>query len=56
MQTYWTNFVRSGDPNGAGLPNWPELGKDSNYIDFTPQGPKVGKDLRGTVCRLMNRQ
>ncbi len=32
MQAYWVNFVRTGDPNGAGLPFWEARSPESERL------------------------
>lgn len=35
MQGYWVNFAASGNPNGAGLPEWPAFtAKDDALLEF----------------------
>jgi para-nitrobenzyl esterase len=32
MSSYWANFAKNGDPNGAGLPQWPAYNSQANYL------------------------
>jgi para-nitrobenzyl esterase len=42
MIGYWTDFAKTGDPNGAGRPAWPRYsGAEDRLLDFTDDGPVV---------------
>ncbi len=45
MANYWTNFVKTGDPNGAGLPRWPTF--DTGQVMRFSDGGHAG-ELPGT--------
>jgi len=32
MSGYWVNFIKTGNPNGAGLPEWPKYNTTSYKI------------------------
>jgi para-nitrobenzyl esterase len=42
---YWANFAKTGNPNGAGLPNWPAYSPKTDVLmDFTATGPVAKPD------------
>jgi para-nitrobenzyl esterase len=53
MEGYWTNFAKTGNPNGGNLPHWPRFNPSTRaYIDFTSAGPVAREGLRRQVCNL----
>lgn len=54
---YVGNFVKTGDPNGAGLPNWPPFDPGQyNVMNFTlTDGPVYGPDPRAARIQLVEK-
>jgi carboxylesterase type B len=51
MQQYWTNFAKTGDPNGGQLPVWPKFDTSTRaYIPFLDTGPVAKAGLRRPYC------
>jgi para-nitrobenzyl esterase len=43
MSRYWTNFAKTGDPNGDGLPRWESFNRrPGELLDFGAAGPAFG--------------
>ncbi|XP_003510991.1 liver carboxylesterase-like isoform X1 [Cricetulus griseus] len=51
MMKYWANFARHGNPNSEGLPYWPELIHDDQYLKLDIQ-PAVGRALKATKLQF----
>jgi para-nitrobenzyl esterase len=48
MASYWTNFAKTGNPNGPGLPAWPEYDSRDGYqvMHLTPKPRALPDDHR----------
>ncbi|HEX3837785.1 MAG TPA: carboxylesterase family protein [Steroidobacteraceae bacterium] len=55
MVGYWTQFAKTGDPNGAGLPQWPQFDPATHaYLRFAtsyPADASPGHGLRQAACK-----
>ena len=47
IMTYWSNFAKTGDPNGSGLPEWPKYEAGSGYqVMHLDETSKAGPDAQ----------
>jgi len=53
MAGYWANFIKTGNPNGAGLVDWPEFGKDRQVM-FLDAKSKAGPEQHRKRYRFLD--
>jgi para-nitrobenzyl esterase len=53
MGGYWTNFAKTGDPNGAGLPAWPAFSNASRQTLVVDDTTKAVADFRRGQMEIM---
>jgi para-nitrobenzyl esterase len=56
LKPYWLNFIRSGNPNGPGLPRWPRFTAAAPaHVLFSDTGVMAKGPLRPQICSLAER-
>jgi len=51
MGTYWTNFVKTGNPNSTGLPDWPKSDRQNQYQVLYLSGKDIHASADETRAR-----
>ena len=51
---YWVNFARNGNPNGQGLPNWPQFAAPAEtLLAFENEGVRTINDFQRELYDLI---
>ena len=53
MSSYWANFIKSGDPNGEGLPFWPSANENYGYMELGEE-LKAHEGMEGRLDELIH--
>jgi para-nitrobenzyl esterase len=54
MAAYWTNFAKSGDPSGPGLPKWPAFSDANPVLMYFAQTPHTGPVPSADALKVMD--
>jgi para-nitrobenzyl esterase len=55
MLAYWTQFAKTGNPNGAGLPNWPAFDPRRDVHQDLGDGARTATGLQREFCEALDR-
>lgn len=56
VQGYWVNFAAKGDPNGAGLPEWPRFASGADVLIELENGVTVRQRYRADQLDAVDQQ
>jgi para-nitrobenzyl esterase len=54
IMSYWTNFARTGDPNGAGLPDWPRRKPGADQVQELGDRVAATGDFMAPLCGALS--
>ena len=55
MQQYWVNFVKTGDPNGEGLPRWEMRSADQSKLIKLDTNIEMVEDPNNAIYTIIDK-
>ena len=55
LTPYWLNFIRSGEPNGSGVPQWPRfMSAARKELIFSDSGVSAQGPVHPQICAMLD--